>query len=209
VKLPDPALLIVTDRRQAVRPLPDVLADVFSAGCRWASLREKDMAADEQANLAREILPVAHAHGARLTLHGEATLAKMAGLDGVHLSAGGDAAAARKLLGADALIGISVHGVEEAEQLDPAVLDYAVAGPVYETASKPGYGPALLQAGLMAIVQASRVPVIGIGGITSHKLAEVLASGAAGAAVMGGVMGALDTGARVRALLSAFAQARR
>jgi thiamine-phosphate pyrophosphorylase len=209
VKLPDPALLIVTDRSQAVRPLPDVLADVFAAGGRWVSLREKDMAAEEQVTLAREILPIAQAHGARLTLHGEAMLAKKAGLDGVHLSAGADAAAARKLLGTNALIGISIHSAEEAEKLDPAAVDYAVAGPVYETASKPGYGPALLQAGLMAIVQASPVPVIGIGGITSHNLAEVLASGAAGAAVMGGVMRALDTGARVRVLLSAFAQARR
>ena len=41
--LPAPPLLIITDRRQATRPLDEVLAAAFDAGCRWASLREKDL----------------------------------------------------------------------------------------------------------------------------------------------------------------------
>ncbi len=74
-------------------------------------------------------------------LHGEAALAELAGVDGVHLPSGSDAAAARALLGPEKLIGVSIHTVTEAEAIDPQAADYALAGPAFETPSKPGYGP--------------------------------------------------------------------
>ena len=71
----------------------------LAAGCRWVSVREKDLPEDEQIALVRTLLPMTRRHGARLTLHGDAALAKVCGADGVHLSAGSDPAAARALLG--------------------------------------------------------------------------------------------------------------
>ena len=65
-------MLLVTDRRQARLPLADVVAAALAAGCRWVSLREKDLSEDEQIALARTLLPIARRHGARLTLHGDA-----------------------------------------------------------------------------------------------------------------------------------------
>ncbi len=100
------------------------------------------------------------------------------------------------MLGRDKLIGLSIHGVTEAEALDPATVDYAIAGPVYETASKPGYGPEIGKIGLAEIARASRVPVLAIGGINPGRVAELLAMGIAGVAVMGGVMRAAAPGAR-------------
>src|SRR5580692_9915228 len=88
VRLPDPPLLLVTDRRQARRPLPEVVGAALASGCRWISLREKDLPDDEQIPLARMLLPMARRHGARLLVHGEAALAKLAGTDGVHLQSG-------------------------------------------------------------------------------------------------------------------------
>ncbi len=67
------------------RLTPDVVAYALEAGCRWVSLREKDLPQDEQILLARTLLPMVRAHGAKLMLHGEAELAKLAGIDGVHL----------------------------------------------------------------------------------------------------------------------------
>src|SRR5678816_4100842 len=107
-----------------------------------------------------------------------------AGLDGVHLPAGADAAAARAVLGVQKLIGISIHGAAEARMLDRTI-DYAVLGPVHETASKPGYGPALEVEGVRLIVSATPVPVIAIGGITPERISDVMSAGAAGVAVMG------------------------
>jgi thiamine-phosphate pyrophosphorylase len=209
VRLPDPPLLVVTDRHQARLPLTDVVRAALAAGCRWISIREKDLSADHQCDLAMTLLPIARQHGARLTLHGEAALAKSCGVDGVHLSAGSDPAAARRLLGADKLIGVSIHTVIEAEALDPAVIDYAVAGPAFETPSKPGYGPEIGRKGLAEIAAAARVPLLAIGGLNATRAAEVLAVGPAGIAVMGSVMRSPDPGQDVRGLLSVLAEARK
>ncbi|MFL5064124.1 MAG: thiamine phosphate synthase, partial [Xanthobacteraceae bacterium] len=107
--LPSPPLLLVTDRTQARAPLDEIVGAAFAAGCRWASLREKDLPPAEQVALAKRLLPTARASQARLTLHGDPVLAHAAGLDGVHLSAGGNPALARQLLGRGALIGMSIH----------------------------------------------------------------------------------------------------
>lgn len=204
MEIPSPALLLITDRKQAARPLEEILAAAFAAGCRWASLREKDFPADEQVALAQRLMPVARRHGATLTIHGTPDLAARAGVDGVHLPAGAGAQAARARLGPDALIGISIHTPAEADALDPAVLDYAVIGPAFETASKPGYGPALGMVGIAEVVRRSRVPIVAVGGIAPDAITQVLAAGAAGVAAMGGVMRADDPAREVAALLVAL-----
>src|SRR5207248_3288694 len=207
-KLPDPPLLVVTDRQQARLALADVVRAALSAGCRWVSMREKDLSRDDQIALASTLLPIARRHAARLTVHGDAELAKACGSDGVHLPAGADAAEARQMLGREKLVGVSLHTVTEAEALDPDVVDYAIAGPAFETPSKPGYGPEIGRKGLAEIARAARVPIVAIGGLNATRAAEVLASGPAGIAVMGGVMRATDPGQEVRGLLSVLAQAR-
>jgi thiamine-phosphate pyrophosphorylase len=207
--LPDPPLLLVTDRRQARLPLADVVRAALAAGCRWVSVREKDLSDDDQIALALTLLPIARRHGACLTLHGDAVLAKACSADGVHLPAGSDAAAARALLGSEKLIGVSLHTVTEAETIDPAIVDYAVAGPAFETPSKPGYGPEIGRKGLSEIARAASVPILAIGGLNVTRAAEVLAAGPAGIAVMGGVMRAVDPGREVSALLAIVADAGR
>jgi thiamine-phosphate pyrophosphorylase len=209
MKLPDPPLLLVTDRRQARLPLADVVRAALAAGCRWVSVREKDLSEDDQIALALTLLPIARRHSACLTLHGDAALAKACGADGVHLPAGSDPAAARAMLGLEKLIGVSLHTITEAEAIDPDVVDYAVAGPAFETASKPGYGPEIGRKGLGEIARAAPVPILAIGGLNVTRAAEVLAAGPAGIAVMGGVMRAVDPGQEMSALLAIVADAAR
>jgi thiamine-phosphate pyrophosphorylase len=207
MKLPDPPLLLVTDRRQAVRPLGEVIAAACAAGCRWISLREKDLPATEQIAFARTLLPLARQWGALLMLHGSAEMARAAGVDGVHLAAGNDAAQARAIIGSG-LVGASVHTIEEAAMLATSDVDYALAGPAYETASKPGYGPALRATGIAAIAHACRVPVLAIGGIAETTVLELIEAGAVGIAVMGSVMRATGVTTETMRLLAALADAR-
>jgi len=202
MRLPDPPLLLVTDRHQARRPLADIVSAAVEAGCRWISLREKDLPDDEQVPLARSLAAAAHRHGARFTVHGEAELAKLAAADGVHLSSGRDPGAARGLVGPERLVGVSIHTVTEAEAIDPSAVDYALAGPAFETISKPGYGPEIGRLGLGDIVRAAPVPILAIGGINTVRVGEVIAAGCAGVAVMGGVMRAADPAQEVKALLA-------
>jgi thiamine-phosphate pyrophosphorylase len=204
VRLPAPPLLVVTDRHQLAGSMATMAEAVFAGGGRWISLREKDLPADDQVRLARDLRRRAQACGACVTVHGSPEVARQAGARGVHLPEAGDAAAARGMLGEDALIGQSVHTLAQARAADPAHVDYIIAGPAFATASKPGYGPVLGEAGLAAIVAVSRVPVIAIGGIDAVSAPRCRQAGAAGLAVMGGVMRAGDPAAEVRALIASL-----
>ncbi len=208
MKLPAPPLLLITDRRQAHGNIIDLAEAAFKAHCRWVSLREKDLSETEQGELLRALLSRAKPFQAKVTLHGDPKLARDAGADGVHLAARGDAATARRLLGNEALIGISIHSAAEVRKIDPAFVNYVIAGPVFETASKPGYGPALGPEGLALIVKACAVPVVAIGGITPKTIPDCLMAGASGVAVMGGVMRAADPGKEIGNLLAAYPRPR-
>jgi thiamine-phosphate pyrophosphorylase len=201
MKLPEPPLMLVTDRHQARRTVVEIVAAALTAGCRWVSVREKDLPDGEQMALARMLAPMVWRHGGKLSLHGTPELAQAASADGVHLPAGSDPLAARKLLGPDKLVGVSIHTVTEAEAIDPTSADYALAGPAFETESKPGYGPEIGRKGLAEIARAARVPILAIGGLNVVRAAEVLAAGPVGIAVMGGVMRAADPARVMRELL--------
>lgn len=202
--LPVPPILLITDRSQARGRLEDVVAAACAGGCRWVSLREKDLAEGEQVALFARLRSATAAFDVRLTLHGTPELARMAGADGVHLRDGEDPARARAVLGAEALIGLSLHRVDDVARLDPAPLDYVTASPVFLSASKPGYGPALGEAGLAAFVQISPVPVLALGGVEARNAVACRSAGAAGLAVMGGIMRADDPVAAFGDLVAAF-----
>lgn len=202
MKLPDPTLLLIMDRKQARRSLAEIAESAFQAGCRWISIREKDLPPDEILTLATEINARANTHEARVSIHGQPETAKRAGT-GLHLSSSHDPRAARNILGEDKLIGISIHSVAEATRLDPAIVDYVIAGAVFETESKPGYRPLGLD-GLKAIAEASSVPVLAIGGIFPRNCESVIRAGATGIAVMGGIMRAENPHTAMRALIAAL-----
>jgi len=199
--LPEPPLMLVTDRHQARRSVVEVVAAALTAGCRWVSVREKDLPEGEQVALARMLAPMVWRHGGKLSMHGTPELAQAANADGVHLPAGGDPQAARQLMGPGKLVGVSIHTVTEAEAIDAFNTDYAIAGPAFETESKPGYGPEIGRKGLTEIARATRVPIIAIGGLNVIRAAEVLAAGPTGIAVMGSVMRAADPARVMRELL--------
>jgi thiamine-phosphate pyrophosphorylase len=111
---------------------------------------------------------------------------------------------ARTRLGPAALIGFSAHQVDELGPARTAGADYATLSPIFPSASKPGYGPAL---GLAAIRDgaAAGLPLYALGGVGAANAAQCLAAGADGIAVMGEVMRATDPAGRVRAILEALA----
>ncbi len=199
--LPDPPILLITDRLGARTPLAAVLEEAFAAGCRWASLREKDLTPAERLDLLRALLPVARRHGAVLTVHGDLEAARLC--DGIHLPGGGDVRAARAVLGRDSLVGLSCHTLDDVRRAAEAGADYVTLSPIFPTDSKPGYGPAL-GSGIVAQAERFGVPVLALGGIAPANAAACRAGGAAGIAVMGGVMAAEYPGAAMAALIRAW-----
>ena len=203
MSLPHPPLLVISDRSQARRPLVEIAEAAFRAGCRWFSLREKDLPAAERLDLLRALVALGRRFDATITAHDDLDAVVAAGAGGVHLPGGGDPAAARRRLPAG-LIGVSAHGPEEAAAQLKAGADYVTLSPIFLTASKPGYGPAV---GLEALAEAARLssgPVVALGGINEENVAACLAAGASGVAVMGEVMRAADPETTVCRLLAAI-----
>jgi thiamine-phosphate pyrophosphorylase len=205
VSLPDPRLLLITDRRQARRPVDTIVADALAAGARWVSLREKDVVFAQRAAWLTQLVRLGAPYGAVVTVHEDVDAALEAGAAGVHLPRGGDAAAARRRLGAGALIGVSAHSLAAAAAAQDGGADYVTVSPIFETASKPGYGPALGPTALAALATRVTIPVIALGGVTAANAAACRAAGAAGIAVMGPLMRADDPGALTADLLAALA----
>jgi thiamine-phosphate pyrophosphorylase len=200
VSLPLPPLLVISDRHQAQRPLEEVAKAVFAGGCRWFSLREKDLPPGERRALLCELVALGRRFGALVTAHEDIQAVAVTGADGVHLPNGGSPAAARARLPV-ALIGASAHSAAEAAALLRAGADYVTVSPVFVTASKPGYGPSLGLDGLARIVAQAPGPIMALGGITPENAASCLSSGACGIAVMGEVMRAADPQATVASIL--------
>lgn len=205
--LPDPPILVITDRRMAERPLADVVGAALRGGCRWVLLREPDLAADDLIDLGRSLQPLCRRHGAVLSVSADISAAAALGA-GLHLPQRavqpGCIVSARAALGAGVPIGISCHSQEEADVAARLGADYVTLSPVFLTDSKPGYGPALGTDRLSSMAAATGLPVLGLGGVTPENAAAVRRSGAAGIAVMGLIMRAPDAAAAFAALQAAW-----
>ena len=202
--LPDPPLLVISDRSQATRPLVEIAAAAFEGGCRWFSLREKDLPAAERRVLLAELVALGQRYDAAVMAHDDIDAVEAVGAAGVHLPRGSDPAIARRRL-LQGLIGVSTHSAAEAAAQLRAGADYVTLSPIFLTDSKPGYGPALGLDTLAAAAQAAPLgPIIALAGIGPDNAAACLAAGARGVAVMGEIMRAADPEATVRRLLAAL-----
>jgi len=205
VKLPRPPVLVITDRRQTGRPLEDFAAAVFAGGCRWLSIREKDLLAPERLALTERLVRLAARWQASVTVHDDLAAAALA--DGIHLPQGGDVVAARAVLGAHALIGVSAHDLGEAEAAAATGADYVTLSPIFPSLSKPGHGAEPDLAALQAVSAALAVPVLALGGVTAERAEACGRAGASGIAVIGAVAHAEDPAQAVGALVAAFQDA--
>jgi thiamine-phosphate pyrophosphorylase len=184
-------VIVLTDRRQARRPLAEVIAAVVDGGARLVVLREKDLPDGERAALAARLHAVLAPAGGRLLLAG-----RTAGPDGQHLAAADPWPAAPR-----GLIGRSCHDAAELAAAAAEGAAYATLSPVFPSRSKPGYGPPLGLSRLAELCAGAELPVYALGGVeTAGQAARCREAGATGVAVMGVVMRA-DDPARVVAEL--------
>ena len=198
-------LLVVTDRRQTNgRPLVPLLQRVLTAGVPAIQLRERDLSARELVTLAREVQAVTAPRRSQLLINDRIDVALALEGVGVHLRSNSlPVSVARQLLGAQRLLGVSVHAVEEVLSAQSQGADYIVLGPIYETPSKQMFGPPLGIHTLKKACRLVRIPIIGIGGVTAARAREMRRAGAFGVAVITAVLGAADVESATRELLDA------
>jgi thiamine-phosphate pyrophosphorylase len=187
----------VTDRRSARAPLPEAVAAAVAAGVDWVQVREKDLEGTALLALAETLAAAARRArpGVRVLVNRRCDVALAAALDGVHL--GFDAvppAAARRLLGAGALVGASTHAAGELDAGALAALSYAQLAPIFPPLSKPAGGPAIGLAALREAAATVPLPVLAQGGVDASNAADCIRAGAAGVCVTGAILSAADAG---------------
>ncbi len=171
---------------------------MLDVGITAIQLREKDLSDPELIELARPIAELCQNYEAKLFINTNIRVALKIGATGVHLPAAAVSVDAVKAQSDDCLcVGCSVHALDAAQKREAEGADFVTYSPIYPTASKPGYGPAVGIAGLTQVAEGVNLPVFALGGITPARIAECLAAGAFGVAVMSGVMSA--TGAKEQA----------
>jgi len=184
----------------------DLAALAAAGGITLLQLRDKTRGTRELVDLARAVRAVIAPHGVPLLVNDRVDVALAAGADGVHVGLTDMAPAdARRLLGPEALLGITVHHAHEAAAVAPGLADYAGLGPVYATASKDPGDPPLGPEGLARLIAAVQqhhpaLPVCGIAGIDHGNAAAVIAAGADGVAVISDIFMADDVAAATRRL---------
>jgi thiamine-phosphate pyrophosphorylase len=198
-------LLVVTDRQQTRgRTLLSLLEHIVRAGTPAIQLRERDLSSRDLLMLARDVQWLTRSGGSALVINDRIDIALV--MDGVGVHLRGDSlpvSVARRVLGPNRLLGISTHSVDEVIRAESEGADYAVFGPIYSTPSKRQYGAPRGLRELEDVCRKVRIPVLGIGGITATRAAEVRRAGAFGIAVITAIFSATDVAHATRELLDA------
>ena len=181
-----PTLYPITDTVVSGLSHAEQVRRLCAGGAILIQLREKEMSPREFHQEAKAALIVARSYGARIIINDRADLALTLGADGVHL--GQDdlpPAAARRLLGKDAIIGLSTHTLEQAKAAAGLPIDYIAIGPIFETKSKVNPDAVVGLEGLRRVRRSvGDVPLVAIGGIGLPDLKNVLDAGADSVAVI-------------------------
>ena len=172
-----------------------------AGGATLVQLRDKGGGTARTVETGRALKAALAGTDAKLIVNDDAEAAIAVGADGLHVGQSDlSVAEARARIGPEAILGLSVETPDQAARVDPALVDYVGAGPVFATPTKPGHTPAVGFQGLAAMVAASPVPAVAIGGLKAHHVAQALAAGAKGVAVVSAICGQHDPEAAARAI---------
>lgn len=200
-------LYAVTDRAWVGKlTLPQQVEAALKGGATCVQLREKNLADSSILAEAREISALCKQYRVPFILNDNVALAAQCGADGVHLGQEDmDPAEARRILGPDAIIGVSAHNVAEAKAAVAAGADYLGCGAMFATTTKTNV-TALPKETLRAICSAVPVPVVAIGGISKQNLLSLAHCGEAGVALVSAIFAAEDIEKECRELRRLAAQ---
>lgn len=200
-------LYAVTDRAWVGKlTLPQQVEAALKGGATCVQLREKNLADASILAEAREISALCRQYRVPFILNDNVALAAQCGADGVHLGQEDmDPAEARRILGPDAIIGVSAHNVAEAKAAVAAGADYLGCGAMFATTTKTNV-TALPKETLRAICAAVGVPVVAIGGISKQNLLSLAHCGEAGVALVSAIFAAEDIEKECRELRRLAAQ---
>jgi thiamine-phosphate pyrophosphorylase len=199
-------LYVVTDSAMiGERALTDVVMAAVQGGAQTVQLREKTTPTRAIVELARVLRGLLSPRGVPLIINDRVDVALAAGADGVHV--GHDDMAypdARRLLGHDAVIGLSVETMDDVTQAELLDVDYLGVSPIFATPTKTDTRGAWGIDGLAAVRRRSRHRLVAIGGLNAGNAGDVVAAGADAVAVVSAICTAPDPRAAAAELVAAI-----
>ncbi|HTH51059.1 MAG TPA: thiamine phosphate synthase [Pyrinomonadaceae bacterium] len=185
-----PSIYPITDTRISGLTHIEQVSRLIDGGATLIQLREKKASSREFYAEALECVAYAHPRRVRIVINDRADIALAVSADGVHL--GQDdmpPAAARELLGPNAIIGYSTHSVEQGVAAIDFPVDYVAIGPVFPTSTKENPDPVVGLKGVASVRGSiGAKPLVAIGGIDEFRISEVLAAGADAVAMIGTIL---------------------
>ncbi len=179
-----------------------IIRELVRGGARIVQVRDKRTPPRELLLDLKRCVEFCNQHGVVLIVDDRCDLALSAGAAGVHLGQEDlPPEAARRLAGPNFVIGHSTHNISQIRRASRLPVQYVGFGPVYPTSTKPQLSPFVGIRGLRRACLTSPHPVVAIGGIGSRQVPEVLAAGAASAAVISAAMGEGDIARAMSRLL--------
>lgn len=187
-------LYLVTDRDLiGDRDLIAVVLAAVDGGASCVQLREKRATTREFVETARRLRPALAERGVPLIINDRVDVALAVEADGVHLGQQDlDPATARRLLGPDALLGLSVESMDDVVAAEDADVDYLGVSPIFETPTKTDTRGQWGLDGLARVRRRSRHRLVAIGGLNAGNAAAAIAAGADAVAVVSAVCAAAD-----------------
>ena len=189
--------LLTDDACLLGRPLLECVEQALRAGVTLLQYRSKYKDGGAMYQEALALKELCDRYDVPLIINDRVDVALAVGAAGVHV--GQDdlpCSVVRQLVGSDFVIGVSAHNPEEARKAAADGADYLGCGAVFGTGTKAGVAKLGLER-LQNIRQAVTLPMVGIGGVKADNYAEVLATGADGAAIISGILAADDISAEV------------
>jgi thiamine-phosphate pyrophosphorylase len=175
---------------------------LIAGGAGVIQLRAKHRGQADVHALATRLLPICRDAGVPFIINDYPAIAADLGADGVHIGQDdGSLAAARAIVGPDAIIGRSTHSLDQAVQAGYEGFDYIGFGPLFPTGTKPGR-PAIGLADIAAATARVPCPVFCIGGINHDTLPAVLAAGATHLVIVSALLQASDITSTTRAIVA-------
>jgi len=199
---PRPQLHVIVDPAfTRGRSLAGIASAVVAAGADVVQLRDKTATPAQTAAVVRRLLPLVRDGGARLLVNDHWDVARDEGADGVHVGPGDTPVdEIRRRCPRPFLIGASARTAEVAARAERRGADYLGVGPVYGTSSKADAPAAVGLERITGLARATRLPVIGIGGVAPGNAAAVVLAGGRGVAVISSVVAADDPAEATRRL---------
>lgn len=190
MKTLDLSLYLVTDQNLSKgRSQEYIVSEAVKGGVTVVQLREKEILSRDFYEVAKSLMSLLKPLNIPLIINDRLDIALAVDADGLHIGQSDlPYDIARKLLGKDKIIGLSVETIEQAREANKLDVDYIGLSPVFSTNTKLDINTPLELSGVKEIASFTKHKTVAIGGINTTNVERIIASGADGVAIVSAIV---------------------